>query len=315
MHAAPALVGLSILTGAGLAALLSLARRLLPLKRAEGPLLVSVGAALVVLAGYPYLRALPETSKEHPAISVYAAAGHWLHDHTPPDASVGYYEIGFVGYYSDRPLVDSLGLVDPSIPPHVAKGDLAWAFRERRPTYILMKPGVGALNSFAEEPWFAAEYGRDWCSRRRGSEQQPPRDSVRAAGFFGAERGPVKARHLLSDERFSSLPDCFLLDTTVAFTKDRPQGPRVECILLSGGENARGSSAVRRESGLQRERDGAAATFQLRRSTCTSGAASGSRDRTAAGLRVRRVRRPRRGRGSDPPVQWGGPQGPAAGDQ
>jgi arabinofuranosyltransferase len=157
-YAAPALVGLSIVTGAGLAAVLSLARRVVPLKRAEGPLLVSVGAALVVLAGYPYLRALPETSKEHPAISVYAAAGRWLHDHTPPDASVGYYEIGYVGYYSDRPLVDSLGLVDPSIPPHVAKGDLAWAFRERRPTYILMKPGVGTLNSFAEEPWFAAEY-------------------------------------------------------------------------------------------------------------------------------------------------------------
>jgi hypothetical protein len=157
-YAAPALVGLSIVTGAGLAALLSLARRVLPLKRAEGPVLVTVGAALVVLAGYPYLRALPETSKEHPAISVYIAAAHWLHDHTPPNASVGYYEIGFLGYYSERPIVDSLGLVDPSIPPHVAKQDLAWAFRQRRPAYILEKPGAGALNSFREEPWFAAEY-------------------------------------------------------------------------------------------------------------------------------------------------------------
>ena len=157
-YAAPALVGLSIVTGAGLAALLSLARRVIPLKRAEGFVLVTAGAALVVLAGYPYLRALPETSKEHPAIGVYVAAGRWLHDHTPPNASVGYYEIGFLGYYSDRLIVDSLGLVDPSIPPHVAKQDLAWAFRERRPAYILEKPGVGALNSFTGEPWFAAEY-------------------------------------------------------------------------------------------------------------------------------------------------------------
>ena len=157
-YAAPALVGLSIVTGAGVAALLSLARRVLPLKRAEGPLLVALGFVLVVIAGYPALLALPESSKPHAAIGVYTAVGQWLHDHTPPGASVGYYEIGFIGYYSDRPIVDSLGLVDPSIPPHVAKGDLAWAFRERRPAYILKKPDVGVLNSFENEPWFAAEY-------------------------------------------------------------------------------------------------------------------------------------------------------------
>jgi arabinofuranosyltransferase len=157
-YAAPALVGLSIVTGAGLAAMLSLARRALPLKRVEGPLLVTAGTALVVLAGYPYLNALPQTAKAHPAIEVYIAAGRWLHDHTPANASVGYYEIGFIGYYSERPVVDSLGLVDPSIPPHVARRDLAWAFRERRPAYILQKPEAGALNSFADEPWFKAEY-------------------------------------------------------------------------------------------------------------------------------------------------------------
>jgi arabinofuranosyltransferase len=157
-YAAPAVVGLSIVTGAGLAALLSLARRVLPLKRAEGPLLVTVGAALVVLAGSPYLIALPETTKPHPLIGVYTAAGRWLHDHTPPGAAVGYYEIGFIGYYSERPVVDSLGLVDPSVPPHVAKRDFGWAFRERRPAYILRKPDAGALNSFADEAWFAAEY-------------------------------------------------------------------------------------------------------------------------------------------------------------
>jgi hypothetical protein len=157
-YAAPALVGLSIVTGAGLAALLSIARRAVSLKAAEGPVLVALGAALVVLAGYPALNALPESAKPHPMLDVYANAGRWLHDHTPPGSTVGYYEIGFVGYYSDRPIVDSLGLVDPSVPPHVAKGDLAWAFRERRPAFILSKPGVGTLNSFTEEPWFATEY-------------------------------------------------------------------------------------------------------------------------------------------------------------
>lgn len=156
-YTSPAAIGLSIVMGAGLAALLSLARRGLPLKRAEGPVLAAAGAALVVIAGVPHLRALPETSKQHPA--EYVAAGRWLHDHAAPDATVGYYEIGFIGYYSDRRIVDSLGLVDPGVPPHVAKQDLAWAFRERRPTYLLRKTGAGdILNSFTAEPWFAAEY-------------------------------------------------------------------------------------------------------------------------------------------------------------
>jgi hypothetical protein len=157
-YVAPAVVGLSIVMGAGLAGLLSLARRLVKLGPTEGPLLVALGAALVGLAGYTPLMALPESSKPHPMIGVYEAAGRWLHDNTPPDASVGYYEIGFVGYYSERRMVDPLGLVDPGIPPHVAAGDLGWAFRERRPDYILRKPEPLPLNSFADEPWFAAEY-------------------------------------------------------------------------------------------------------------------------------------------------------------
>jgi hypothetical protein len=181
-YAAPALVGLSIVTGAGLAALLTLARRagglwrgraerdaaadkpataaspIAQTDRTAGLLPVAIGGFLVLVAGYPGLSALHRTAQRHPALQVYADVGHWLREQTPPDSSVGYYEIGYVGYYSERRVIDSLGLVDPAVSPHVAQGDLVWAFRHYRPTYILEKPGAGKLNGFHEEPWFAREY-------------------------------------------------------------------------------------------------------------------------------------------------------------
>jgi hypothetical protein len=169
-YAAPALVGLSIVTGCGVSAVVSLARRGIQRGRAaragqtrgrrqiEGLIPVAVGAVLVGVAAYPYLASLPVTSRPPTMILVYEEVGRWLHDNTAPASSVGYYEIGFIGYYSDRRIVDSLGLIDPATPPHVAQRDYAWAFRTYRPTYILEKPGAGDLNSFRNEPWFAAEY-------------------------------------------------------------------------------------------------------------------------------------------------------------
>jgi hypothetical protein len=76
---------------------------------------------------------------------------------TLPDASVGYYEIGYIGFYGHRRMVDPLGLIDPAVSPAVARRDFTWALRERRPDFILEKRGAG-LNGFLGEQWFKDEY-------------------------------------------------------------------------------------------------------------------------------------------------------------
>jgi hypothetical protein len=171
-YASPALVGLSIVMGCGAAGLVMLVRRAISgwttrataggttnqTSQIAGVLPVVAGACLVVLGGYLHLANLKQSTRPGAMIVLYEDVGRWLRDHTQQNASVGYYEIGFVGYYSDRRIVDSLGLIDPAVPPHVAQRDFAWAFRQHRPTYILEKPGVGDLNSFMQEPWFATEY-------------------------------------------------------------------------------------------------------------------------------------------------------------
>ncbi|MCX6992410.1 MAG: hypothetical protein NT011_04620 [Kiritimatiellaeota bacterium] len=75
-----------------------------------------------------------------PAQRLYTRAGLWLRANSAPAASVGFFEIGFVGYYSDRRMVDPVGLVNPDVVPHVARGDFTWALRHYQPDYIVLTP-------------------------------------------------------------------------------------------------------------------------------------------------------------------------------
>jgi hypothetical protein len=46
---------------------------------------------------------------------IYRAAGEWLRENSPPDASVGTIEVGIIGYYAQRTMVDFAGLIQPDI--------------------------------------------------------------------------------------------------------------------------------------------------------------------------------------------------------
>jgi len=154
-YAAPAVPALAIAAGTGLGAavgaLLTLAGRARP------GVVTAVAAAIALLVSLKPLAALPRTSALNDNVRLYIETGQWLALNTPPRSRVGYYEIGYIGFYSDRPMIDALGLIDPAIAPAVVAHDWARAFREHRPEYILEKPGAG-LNTFLAEPWFAAEY-------------------------------------------------------------------------------------------------------------------------------------------------------------
>ena len=51
------------------------------------------------------------------------ATAYWLRDHTPEDAVVATHDIGAIGYYSGRRIVDIVGLVSPGFIPHVRQLD------------------------------------------------------------------------------------------------------------------------------------------------------------------------------------------------
>lgn len=75
---------------------------------------------------------------------VFRSVGEWLAEHTPPGASVGALEIGVIGYYAGRPVVDFAGLVQPDVAPHLAgsdsyEGAAQWAMERYRPDYLVLR--------------------------------------------------------------------------------------------------------------------------------------------------------------------------------
>ena len=72
--------------------------------------------------------------------------GEWLRDNTPPDAVVATGEIGVPGYFSERPLIDLLGLVSPEVIPHLRDRSVPEYLLEAEPDYLVIE-GRGPLRN------------------------------------------------------------------------------------------------------------------------------------------------------------------------
>lgn len=55
--------------------------------------------------------------------SELAATGRWIRDNTPSDAVIGAHDIGALGYFSQRYLVDTAGLITPEVIPFIRDED------------------------------------------------------------------------------------------------------------------------------------------------------------------------------------------------
>lgn len=71
------------------------------------------------------------------ATQSFVEMGLWLRDNTPEDASVAMVEIGTVGWYSQHPIVDILGLVSPYNAFYVGKRQFMHWLLHYQPDFIL----------------------------------------------------------------------------------------------------------------------------------------------------------------------------------
>jgi hypothetical protein len=73
--------------------------------------------------------------------------GEWLRTNTAPADSFGALEVGIIGYYAGRPVVDFAGLIQPQVAAQLAPNktyeDAAiWASERFRPAYLVLAPGA-----------------------------------------------------------------------------------------------------------------------------------------------------------------------------
>jgi arabinofuranosyltransferase len=67
---------------------------------------------------------------------------HWLDANTPPDAVIAVHDIGAVGYFTQRRLLDLAGLVSPEVVPFIRdEGRLEEYMRDRGASYLVTFPG------------------------------------------------------------------------------------------------------------------------------------------------------------------------------
>ena len=97
-------------------------------------------------------------SKPHPGERLYNEVAQWLEKNTPQGASVAYLEIGRIGYYSDRRIIDQMGLVTPEAIEHVRDRDITWVVHAFKPDYYLVHSAFTWAPAPTDQEWFSRAY-------------------------------------------------------------------------------------------------------------------------------------------------------------
>ena len=87
---------------------------------------------------------------------IYPQAGRWLAKNTNTSANLATIDIGHLGYWSGRQIIDIVGLAQPDVAPHIAQGDFGYAIRQYQPDMILV--GSSWLPEVQSQDWFQDGY-------------------------------------------------------------------------------------------------------------------------------------------------------------
>ena len=101
-----------------------------------------VGAVAVVLALFLVLGGRAYAQDVAIIESEMVDTARWVAGHTPPGAAVAAHDIGALGYFGERALIDLAGLTDPELIPILRdEAALARAMDARRVDYLVTFPG------------------------------------------------------------------------------------------------------------------------------------------------------------------------------
>ena len=119
---------------------------------------LSVASLSVALAQARVSLALA-ASLPDPRTALYVHAGDWLASHSAPGATIGVMEVGIMGYFSQRTMIDFAGLTRPQTAQALARGDIFWSIAHYQPDYLVLS-NTDPLYSYdiQDDPWFQATY-------------------------------------------------------------------------------------------------------------------------------------------------------------
>jgi tetratricopeptide (TPR) repeat protein len=131
--------------------------------------LPGAGILLGLAAAVMQLRAAAAAAQDYTTLCQYHHArhertGHWLAANTPPDAVIATHDVGAIGYYSRRKIVDIAGVIDPQVARHLWQPGyipfLEQTFAARHVTHVVTLREWMAVDNVPS--MFTADPQPDW---------------------------------------------------------------------------------------------------------------------------------------------------------
>ena len=89
----------------------------------------------------------------------FRTIGEWFQENTPPNATVAVMDVGIIGFFADRAMIDFMGILQSDVAQAVGRNDLFYAVPHYLPDYILLAEKPVIYNrSLKGDPWFEAYY-------------------------------------------------------------------------------------------------------------------------------------------------------------
>lgn len=164
----PAVFVVTIFAGVGIGALLGLLEELFRqptrtrsvLQVFTGLLVLATVAGVTAEVGIdsPAVVKRSREFNDNQPVADYLRISDWLVKNTPVNARVAYVEIGFIAWFSDRPVLDMLALTNPEFLPDIARNDFVAVFEKANPDYFIYMDMYPFLNPILSSDVFISNY-------------------------------------------------------------------------------------------------------------------------------------------------------------
>jgi hypothetical protein len=155
---APLMPGVALLTGRGVQGVVEGITWPVSTQWAKRLISAALTAALIGLLWafiYPISQDIITARPDWKA-QVYPDVARWIAKNTTATATLATIDIGHLGYWSGRHIIDIVGLAQPDVPPQIAKGDFGYAIQHYQPDMVLI--GAFWLPEIQTKSWFQMDY-------------------------------------------------------------------------------------------------------------------------------------------------------------
>jgi len=111
-------------------------------------ILTSSLTIIICIIGIQQVATLVEISKNiDPRMHIYRTVGEWINNHTAPDATIGALEVGIIGFFAEREMIDFAGLIQPDIAARLRNAEnyesaAVWAVTHYQPDYLILQDQI-----------------------------------------------------------------------------------------------------------------------------------------------------------------------------